>query len=30
MVELAGGKTKVFVEVNGEYYLDESALQAMK
>jgi len=24
------GKTKVFVEVNGKYYLDESALQAMK
>ena len=24
------GKTKVFVEVNGKYYLDEKALQAMK
>ncbi|HTS33453.1 MAG TPA: carboxypeptidase-like regulatory domain-containing protein [Thermoplasmata archaeon] len=24
------GKTKVFVEVNGRYYLDESALRAMK
>jgi len=24
------GKTKVFVEVNGKYYLDENALRAMK
>jgi hypothetical protein len=24
------GKTKVFVEVNGKYYLDEQALRAMK
>ena len=24
------GKTKVFIEVNGKYYLDENALQAMK